>query len=126
MNMDTPKDDTAAPVAAATGPVRARHKESAADGVSAAKPPTVRGRLEERLREVPDILALLRSDHAKALVVPAKGDEDLWAAVRHFMTTTRAEGAVEFPDFLDRIIRRQLKLAEGDLSRIRDDRLVVL
>ena len=102
--MDTPADDTASPKAASPRPVAARHKGPAA--------PTRRERLEERLREVPDILDLLQSDDAKALVVP--GEEDLWVTVRHFMTTTRAEAAVEFPAFLDKRIRGQLKLGEDD------------
>ena len=113
--MDTPKDHTETPKAAGPRPVRARRKESAPDAVSAARAPTPREQLEERLLGVRDILELLRSPHALALVVPKENkDEDLWAAVRHFMTTTRADAAVEFPAFLAKVIRRQLKLAEAD------------
>ena len=83
--------------------------------VPAVKSKTLRERLEERLRAAGDILDLLQTDHAKALVLPAEyKDRDLWETVRHFITTTRADAAVEFPAFLADRIREQLNLGEDD------------
>ena len=87
-------------------------KDRPADTVSAPIAATLREELEERLREAPDILTLLQSEEAKPLVLARQ--EDLWVTVRHFMTTTRAEAAVELPDVIAEVIRRQLKLDEGD------------
>jgi hypothetical protein len=79
---------------------------------TAGRAPTVREQLEQRLHQAPDLLGLLQSDAARALVTP--GDPDLWAAVRHFMTTTRADTPVEFPEVIAKAIRKVLQLGEDD------------
>jgi len=76
---------------------------------------TARQRVRERMRSLPDVLALLHSDAAKPLVQPPQdAKDDLWQAVRHFMTTTRAEGMADFPDAIAAAIRQALVLEPSD------------
>ncbi|MCH8804975.1 MAG: hypothetical protein IH986_02675 [Planctomycetes bacterium] len=112
MKKDRPPDAAPAPPAAGPHPIPEQAREAAPGAVSAPKAATLREQLEERLREAPDILSLLASPQARPLMVA--GQDDLWATVRHFVTTTRGDAAVEFPRYLDKLIRKQLKLGEGD------------
>jgi hypothetical protein len=105
--------DTDTPAAKASRARRPDERRSDEEAFgTAGRALTVREQLVQRLRQSPDLLGLLQSDAARALVTP--GEPDLWAAVRHFMTTTRADAPVEFPEVIAKAIREVLQLSEDD------------